>query len=259
MEPLPWFGEDKQLISKATYAFRHSPSIKTATDTVNLNIDDHLISLAFALSPSPLWNGSFSATAAYDKTNALYFDRMELMVQRQWLDDIIGDPVSLVTNAILTVPSRESLHNITAMHYGELEGRLSVTIGKEITTGKTWSSRYWASLCYGIANKGSPWINSYIAAEKRFNDKNRIRIFGKGNYGFSSHELTTTSDFPGYASIKHQFINCGVRYTHRFPLVGDLYIQYAYRPYAKYTPRQTQTVTISFLYPINIMPSFDVN
>jgi hypothetical protein len=252
VEHLPWFSIYKQIASQGSYEFKHSGSI----EDVKLNENEHILSLDLSFSPSTKLCGSTRIDAGYNTKGDFFFDEFSLTGQRLWYNDIVGDTLSFATGITARFHPKKALKNISRTHYCSLESEFTLYFGKELTERAYWSSRYWANIALGSGNSGSPWIRSYLAAEKNIQPLGYVRLFCESGQGLGKKDFDSEK-FNGYANLRHTFLKTGIKYTHHLPAVGKLYVGYTYTPYGKNYPKQDHSLYISFLYPIDLVPTLE--
>ncbi len=251
---IPWFPRDKELLGEASYRYQHSNKIDTTSGLVELDHNDHFLDLGISLSPEPSWYAAIHGSVAYS-SNDLYLNEFQVALVHLWLNDVVGDPVSLCTGAAIRIPSAHSLKNMSSPHYGNIEMLGICSIGKEFSTTESWSSRCWGTLYVGAANRGSPWATALLAWEKNFANQTLWRLYAEGLYGFGKKEISL-NNFDGYGSIQHRAIDLGLRYTHIFPINGNLFLDYKFRPYARDYPRGNHILSVNFQFPIGLKNPF---
>jgi len=256
IEHSPWFGADKELRNIISYTYQHSSYIALEDSTLSLNSKDNLLSLAFSLSPTPTWNFQTQLQGDYKAENFFFLTHLEGGAEKNWLNDILGDPISLTSNLLLRIPTSESLKNPSTPYNASVELETGISIGREISKGPIWIWRYWCNTQFGIGSKGSPWIYGSVSIEKKLSPHTQLLLSTQGNLGFGDHTLTSLDNFKGYAPYPYQSIAIVSRYTHSFPSYGNLFISYSYRPYALFFPAKQSTLTLSFSIPLSITTSF---
>ena len=257
IERSPWFGNDKELLGSVGYLYQQSRNLAGAEGPIPINTHDSLLHLEFALSPTPEWNFLTRAEAAYTNTSDFFFNEWIARMEKNWLNDIIGDPLSITSQISLIIPTWESLHNVSTPHSAPFEVEAGLSIGKELSQGPNWQWRFWLSGDFGAGSKGSPWLKGELGIEKALSLSQQIRFTAKETYGLGKDALTTLENFSGYGPYAFHAVDLGIRYTHIFYSYGNLNIEYAYRPYAKYLPEKQSQLSLSFRFPISLVSSFD--
>ncbi len=191
---------------------------------------------------------AIEATMAHTRQQRFDLDNIRLAGRYMWLDDILGDYLSLTTGLILTHAFKSSLYDISSFHHGRTEAELFVSVGKEISSlTKTWCSRWWSTGGIGIAEQGSPWLRAQFIYEHQICDRHRWRVFGKTLWGLGHHRLCI-QDFRGYGPVRHQSIDLGLGYTYLIKFFGSVSFEYSYRVYARNFPVQNHQFLLSLLY-----------
>jgi len=192
------------------------------------------------------------ATVADTRYQDWRLDNMRLTARYKWLNDITGDPVSLVTGLTLTQAFTSSLRDISSFHHGRAEMEAHVSIGREVTSGASWKSRWWTLLAVGLADQGTEWIRTHSEWEKNWCDRHAAAIFLDTLWGMGSRSLHTLNHFHGYGLIRHQSVDLGLNYHYLTASGGTFEASYAYRVFARNFPQDSQLIKLSLIYPFGI-------
>lgn len=261
-ETMPWFNKNVEIELRSTYLFQTYPSIQSAHHFKRYSSSDHFLTLgaetsipgiALTYMGLPDWIGAVDGEIEVELAGTNHrhfgFDSATATLRNQWLDDVIGDPVSLVTGITAIQACQESLRDPSSFHHGKIEGEFHLSIGKEITSSSTWTSRFWGFGSFGCADIGSPWIRGNLNWEHLFCDqRSLIRIFANTLWGLGNREFNLNS-FHGYGPIKHQSIDIGLRYSYNFDIWGVAALEYSYRPFARNFPQHVNRILVNYTFP----------
>jgi hypothetical protein len=242
----PWLGNLLEFEWRNQLSLQVYQQIQGQEHHFHYRSEDFLFSSSLGLAPQPEWAVEAEIRLAHTKKGSA-FDSFALTGRYQWLDDVAGDPISLVSGLSLIQACSRSLHDVSLFHHGteEVEGFLS--IGKERTVGESWNSRWWGILGIGVANRGSPWMRLDLDYDYRFTEEQSFRVFAHSLWGLGGQSIHL-APFKGYGPVRHQSIDLGLRYVYELFLVGTIEIEYAYRVYARNFPANVQMVQANFFY-----------
>lgn len=168
-----------------------------------------------------------------------------------WLNDIVGDPVSLVTGFTASKIFQASRRNVAIFDHGGIAGEAHVAIGKENSCEQFWINRAWAVLGLGVADVGSPWLRANLVFERNWWNIHQLKIFADTIWGFGGKQLRI-HPFRGYGSVNYQAIDVGLRYGFILPNNTFLGIAYARRVYGRNCPIHVNLVKFEINYPIQL-------
>lgn len=166
-----------------------------------------------------------------------------------WLDDVIGDPVSLVTGLTLSKIFKASKRNLAIFDHGGVSGEAHISIGKEVSCEQFWTSRAWCVLGLGVADVGSPWLRANFIWEGNWWNIHQLKMFADTIWGFGGKRLHI-HPFHGYGSLNYQAIDVGLRYGYILPSNIFLSAGYGYRVYGRNCPIHVNFLKFEINYPI---------
>jgi hypothetical protein len=251
IEYTPWLGNFSEFEWRNSLLYQHYSHVASHSTFVKRHADDVFFttSLSNAL---PDFGVELELTAARTRKQRGDIDNFRFAGRYVWLDDVAGDPISLTTGAVLTQCFISSLKDISSFHHGRGEAEVFVSLGKEKAQGVEWGSRYWTVLGIGVADRGSAWVRNNYGFDCRLCQLQEIRLLVNTLWGMG-HQRLRLHDFEGYGSLQHQSVDVGVRYTYLIDYVGNISLEYTYRPYARNFPAHTQRVMLTFLYTFGIL------
>lgn len=247
IELMPWFEKNLEIHPRVTYLFQTYDKV----DDNKHSSDDHYVNLSLSVAYDR-WNGELEVTAGHTHENCFGLDNIRLTGRYLWLNDVVGDYISLVPGITITKAFKPFRRDFSSFHHGGIEVEGHVAFGQETSCFEFWSSRWWGVVAIGVADVGSPWIRGDLAWEKNWWDLHWIRFFLNSLWGLGSDNLKRTSKFRGYGSIMHQSIDVGAKYFYQINCSGILSVGYAYRVHAKNFPSYAHQVILSFMYPFGL-------
>ena len=103
----------------------------------------------------------------------------------------------------------------------------------------------------GMANRGLPWIRFFASFEANQDEKNRFEFFAQGYFGFGDQDVVHINNFNGYASIHHQSIDLGAKYSYLLGIWGHVSLGYTRRIYAHLFPESVNYFVVSYTLPFS--------
>lgn len=248
----PWFGNPFEFEVRPKYVYQNFNKVNTAAGDLSYASNDHFVSLDVGMAIFGNWDAQVEVVAAQTRAHSFNFDCARIMGQYLWMDDVIGDPVSLTTGITLCQATTISLHDLGSFHHGKFEGELHVAVGREATCGSTWSSRWWVIGGLGLADVGSPWwrldgVMEYQVCRGQYLEAGLYSLWGLGH-----SPLTGVTGFQGYGPIDHRSVDVGVAYIYRFDIWGSLKLGYRRRLYARNFPERVNYAIIEYLFPFGL-------
>jgi hypothetical protein len=251
IEVQPWFGDVYEFHLLSSYAYSRFDKVEGAEPPLGKIFQANLIYLGLDFSLSPEW--SIDADFQLADTTAQSFNVRSTAIQARylWLDDIIGDRVSLSTGANMRFTPTHALHDVSCPSHANLDFEANVSIGKEFEATYSWLFRAWAFAAIGHGNRGSPWVRAIAAIETNINDQHKLGLFAEGINGYGRHSHINVNDFDGYAKFRNKAIDLSIRYGCRVGVWGTLRFEYIRRVLAKSCPENVNTWTIGYLLPFS--------
>lgn len=250
-ELTPWLERDLELQPRVTWLHQKFSKIYTPHRTFRRSANDSFYTLSMEVTGLD-YGVEVEVSVAHTQHQRNDCDNFRLTGRYRWLNDILGDPVTLTTGVTYIQAFRHSLYDISSFHHGKTECEAHVVIGKEYSTLSTWNSHWWAVFALGLGDHGSPWLRGEAAWEKNWCDQQRVRVFMHALCGCGGNNIHHIDHFHGYGAIRHRSIDLGARYSYRFCFDGVLSLEYARRVYAQNFPSQANLVLLSFLYPFGL-------
>lgn len=247
----PWFPRYLEIQSRFTWSHQYYSSIDGGSKIYKKTAKNDFYTGSLELAYFNLCGeveGTFSSTGSHH----LAPDSINATLRYQILDDVIGDPVSLVAGITVNQVFSLALKDINVFHHSHFEGEVHLAVGKEVTCHDTWITRYWGVAGIGVGDQGSPWLHFEAAWEKNWFYGQITRVFANSLFGLGKENLSLYHPFKGYGSIRHQSIDLGA--LHRYTFENDLEITLGafFRVYSKNCPRNVSGFFLSLLYPFGL-------
>lgn len=247
----PWTKVDLELYPRIEYIYQHYNKIQSSLGSLYRTGNDHILGVGLYGCFS---NYSLELEGAIARTRDLNcgLDQFKLTGKYQYLNDIVGDCISMTLGASLIAASRDAVEQYGLFHHAKLEGELFVSVGEERTCLNKWASRWWAVGGIGLGERGSPWTFAQIAWEKNVLFTWHWRLFADLLWGFGSRGIDFSRQFHGYGSIKHRSIDVGTGAYFSTLCQGDFFIEFKQRVWAHNYPSCAQIIELRYIYPFGL-------
>lgn len=243
----PWLGNLYEFEWHSSAVYQSFSSVASDSHFEKYSSDDFFLNRSLSNSCES-FGVEVEVTGARTRKQLWDIDHFSVTGRYVWTNDIAGDPLSFTTGVNLSKCFHRSLHDLSSFHHGLGEAEFFVSIGAETEKDDIqWLKRGWGVFGIGIAERGSPWLRGQLAYEFRLCTYHEIGFQLNTLWGLGSKRLRP-HDFHGYGPIQHQSLDLGLRYTYLIEFVGNIGLEYYYRPYARNFPAQAHRVILSMLY-----------
>ncbi len=251
LEQQPWFGSVYEFHFLGGYAFSRFDQVAGGTPQLTKPFNSNVVYLGLDFTPAPVWAVDVDMQFADTTQMSFNFRTAAGQVRYLWLDDLVGDAISLSTGGNFRATSSHALHDISCPSRTNLDFELNLALGKEFEANPSWLFRLWGFGAVGQGISGSPWVRAIAAIETNILEQHKLGIFAEGNNGFGSRRHVDINDFDGYAKIRYKSIDLAFRYGYRLGVWGTIRAEYAHRFLAKAYPENVNTWAISYLLPFS--------
>ncbi|NNM43952.1 MAG: hypothetical protein HKM07_06380 [Chlamydiae bacterium] len=253
LEKKPWFGNIWEVRFNTDLEYNRYRYVDNAKEQLKSASNDKGILVGFGMSPYMNWD--FDAEVEFVDTPRQSFSYSTVAAQLRYLflDDVIGDPVSLCAGVTLREVSGRSLRDVSSPYHYYFDSELTGAIGKEWDSGAFWDFRTYAFGAVGMANRGSPWLRGYGAVEANLQNRHQFAVLGDSYFGFGGKREVDIEHFRGYSSIHHQSVDVGVSYKYLMHIWGSFLFEYKRRVYAKSFPENVNFFLIKYELPFSVL------
>lgn len=251
LEVQPWFGDCLEFHFLGSYAYSYFDKVQKGVPPLDYTFHSHVGYAGLDFSPTPEWSIDTDLQVADTSKEDFNFRSIALQARYLWLDDIIGDRVSLATGANVRFTNTASLRDVSCPYHANFDFELNFAMGKEFDISDSWAWRLWGYGALGQANRGSPWVRGILAIETNYNDQHKFGFLAEGSNGYGRHTTVLINDFDGYAKIRQKSIDLAFRYGYRVGVWGTLRFEYMRRVLAKSCPEQVNSFIFSYLLPFS--------
>jgi hypothetical protein len=252
LDRLPWFCNLWEFTFTPTYTYSEYPSIQNGVPHHQQTSHDHVLAFDLAVPPTPNLQIETEVEFADTPRQSMGLRSLAFQARYLWLDDLLGDPVSFTTGAVIRGVSRHSVKDVSCPYHSYLNFELNSAVGCEWNHSFEWRFRTFGGASIGIANHGYPWLSAFAIIEGQMFHAHRLGLLLDGYMGFGPHKDVFIDHFNGYASIEHRNIDAGLKYTYVFEVWGQLSLAYTRRLYARSFPEKVNFFTISYMLPFSL-------
>ena len=208
----PWLPPPWEFQTKADYLYQYEDSIQTPRGDFNLNNPINNATFGLDLTFWPSWNAEIELLLSSNPATNVNFsyEATRLTGRYQWLDEACGDCVSVTSGVTLFAVRSSFLTATSCWFHGNFNAEFNAAVGKEYVRNNEWLMRLWGYAGLGVANKGNPWWHYYGAWDVKACCNITISALAELVYGMGNNNIIPAEVFPGYAGIRHQFVNIGL-------------------------------------------------
>lgn len=250
-EYAPWFSPLWEIQGDIGVFYTRDKTVQSPKGSFHDPSHDYTLMGSLGITPWPYWNVQVDVCMSRTKEIPFSYEAVYGTVRYQWLDDIRGDPLALVTGVTFSFPAERYLHSYRFAFHGEVNAELHATIGKEWACGDNWWMRGWALGGLGFANRGNGWLHGIAVWE--FNPKCfGWGVFTEALYGLGSQDIIPNVPFEGYASIDHRTVDVGGFLNYELDYLGELTCLCWYNAYARNFILHNWGLALNLLIPFSL-------
>lgn len=210
----------------------------------------------FSLVVDPRWSVDADLKFAKDhiggNSNNFSYRTFEFQGRRLFLDDLIGDFVSLSAGISGKVASTSELSDLLQIEPSKLSTSLHITVGKEFLSSKNGFLHLYAVGLVGAGQAASSWVKGALHAEyvigSEDQDNQKISIYLCNGKGLGTKHLKLDSNRP-YAHSNWRYIDVGISYAYSLYGYGTLGASISKRIEARSCPRKAISAAITLTIP----------
>lgn len=245
----PWSGTQYDLDVRAASLLQQFQRLDAARGTVKRPEVDGFYYLSAHFVAKENVTAEVELSALDSRHRLFGLDALRLTGRYFWLNDVVGDSISLVTGLTVSKIFEAARANIATFDHGGIACEGHAAIGKELSCEQFWTSRAWGVFAVGIADAGWPWLRASLVWERNWWELHQLKIFAEGIRGFGNRRLHLHPSFQGYGAIHFQAIDVGMRYSFRMENNTLLSISYAYRVFGSNCPLNANFLKLEVCYP----------
>lgn len=251
LETKPWFGNPYEFELQSAFTYYRFHEVEGASRQLSAPSNTRVILLDLGLT---LPQFDFQMEGEFAKTNSINWALRSAAFQGrfQMLDDISGDPVSVVLGLNIRGAPHRLLRDVSTPYASEFNLEMTGSIGKEWSSAGKWTMRTYGFAAVGIANRGYPWTRELFVWQYNLQDTHRFTLFADGDFGFGNKQHVNVKHFNGWAKFQHQSIDLGIAYGYKISVYGLLSATYAHRIFAHNFPERVNFFTLSYCLPFSL-------
>jgi hypothetical protein len=248
----PWLGDVYEFQLDAAFTYDRYRKVQGASDQLKHPSNDKLYALDLGFTASD--SIDFQAELEFAATPRQSFGWRSFALQGRylWLNDVEGDPCSIITALNVREVSGHSVRDVSSPYHYYFNAELNTSIGKEWSSDGLWTMRTYGLTAIGMANRGSPWLKGTGVFETNILDTHRFLFDVESYFGLGSKKHIDVDHFHGWARVHHQSIDLGVAYAYHMQIWGTVGLKYAYRIFAKSFPEHVYFVTLFYRLPFSL-------
>lgn len=254
LDQKPWFGDVYEFRADTGFTYSYFNKVQGAVKQPSGASNNYLAFGGFGFTPSESIDVDLDIEMARTPRQNFSFRSGAVQARYRFLDDVAGDPVSIVAGFSMRGVGSKSVKDISSPYASYANFELSTAVGKEHTLGPSWSMRGYGFAALGLAVHGYPWVRVYGLFEgKSTDDTHRGGLFTEGYFGFGRKNHLNVDHFHGWGNIQHDSIDIGTFYGYKFGLWGILAIAYSCRVFAHNYPEYEQKATLRYEIPFSLL------
>lgn len=251
LEVAPWFGEIWEFHLRSNYTYYRFSHVQNGYPDLKHPWNTQLLAFSLEVPMKDTFDTEVEIEFAHTSQQSWGFRSCAGQFRYLLLDDVAGDPISLMVGANIRGVSHRSLRDISSPYHAEANFEVNSAVGKEWSYMQYWRMRSFAFAGMGIANRGSLWIRGLAAFEGNYQDRHQYQVFANTYWGFGPNRRVNIDHFNGYAKIHHQSIDLGAGYSYLFDMWGSLNLNYAFRVYAHSFPEYVNFFALTYNLPFS--------
>ncbi len=250
-EEKPWLGDFLEFFLDSSFSYYRFRHVQGAIQQPSIPSNNYLFSLDLGLCPFDGWEAAIEAELA--KTPRQKFGRRSvgIQVRTRWMNDIMGDPLSVTTGLSIRQVSSQSVHDISSPYAAPWNFEAHTAFGKEWSQGAFWYMRWYGMAALGQGSRGSPWTRGRLAFEMNRENHHQIELFADGYWGFGRRRDVDINRFDGWGKYDHSSADLGFSYRYVTNIWGYFWIEYAHRVYARSYPESQNSIQIGYHLPFS--------
>lgn len=248
----PWIEQWLQFRFEPSFLYRMYPFVSGAVNPSTYSSKDRFTQIEMGGVVAPNMDLELLIEFADTRKQRLGTQSAGGQVAYQLFDDYVGDILSYTPSVNIRFVSSRSLKDVSCIYHYSWNFEIGQAIGKEWSFDDRWIFKPYLFLGVGQANKGSPWIRSFIQLEGSYYQKHLLSLICDGYFGFGKNHFVNIDAFNGYAQVYHQSVDLGLKYKfHISPIFGDVSLSYSYRVFAKNFPSHANSFEFMYSLPFS--------
>ncbi len=253
-EVKPWLGEPYLFHFRPEFELGYYPSIEQPETSLDSSSTNERLGLGLGVATMSYLDLQIELDLYNSSAQNFNFQDIAFQVRKQFLDDVIGDPVSLTASLSYRIVPHWRLRKDPSVPYhyvSNFEG--GVAVGKEIDCGKYWCYRWYFWGALGAANRGYLWSRLNACAAAQINNRHELALKLNSYVGFGGDRIIDVERFDGYYATKHRSIDLLLSYQYKLRIWGKLGVEGLYRLYAFSYPQYYRALILRYELPFSVI------
>lgn len=251
LEVVPWFGNVLEFQLKNNYTYSNFRHVQGGEPQLTRLWNNQRLAFSLEVPIQEAWGVELELEFVDTPRQSWGMRSFAGQFRYLFLNDVAGDPVSLMGGLNLRGASVHSLKDVSSPYHSNTNVELNGSIGKEWSHGAFWWLRCFGFTGVGVANHGSLWLRSVLGVETNYQERHQGQASVASYWGFGKEKEVQVDHFHGYGKIHHQSIDLAAGYTYRFPIWGKLNFTYAVRLYARAFPEYENFFSVTYTLPFS--------
>ena len=243
----PWLGNVYECESSLSYANTHARHIHKSS---------RLTTAAFSATLDPQLDAKFSLSAATPGRHLVEFRQAKLRVRHLLMNDIMGDPLSLIAGVCLEAASHSQCKDRLQMQISQAVLAAHVAAGKEFLMAKNRHMHLWAVGQVKVGRAAAPALSGALHADwvvgEEKDQTHRFGVVGIYTHGCGAREFRREGHGALYSRVAFRALDAGVRYSYSYFSLGSIAFEYTKRLVAKQCPKHAIQAKLTVTLPFSI-------
>lgn len=252
LQTKPWLGNPLEFELDTAFTYYRFHKVEGASKQLSSPSNNRVILLDLGLTSYSSFDVQMEGEFA--KSDHINWALRSAAIQGRYqlLNDIAGDPVSLMLGLNIRGAPHHFLKDVSTPYASEFNLEVTGSVGKEWSNADQWTMRTYGFFAIGMANRGYPWTRELFVWQYNLFNTHRFLLFAEGDFGFGNQQHVNVKHFNGWAKFQHQSIDVGIAYGYRISVYGLLSLAYAHRIFAHNFPEHVNFFTIHYCLPFSL-------
>ncbi len=240
LEQSPWLGTYFSTLFAPSFTYYTFRRVEGARPQLSQRYNVRLLTLDLGFTPSSRSDGELEAEFVHSPVQNWGYRSVALQMRYLCLNDLEGDPVSIMMGVNLREVNTQSLRDVSMPYHAQWNVEGTLAVGKEWAHGAFWDTHAWGLAGFGMGNQGYPWVRLLGVWQKNWENRHRLNCFTESYWGFGSKNHVNPNHFHGWGNYAHASVDIGTGYGYHTAFWGTIGIEYAYRLFAHTYPQNVQ-------------------
>lgn len=249
----PWFGDVYACSCKGSFAYVGFPKVEGAQVQLTAPAQSRTMTIDLNATPFSYCDVQIEGEFGHTRCVNWALRSAALQLRLRPLNDIAGDPCSLVMGLSVRAAPTHFLKDVSTPYAAQCNLELTTSVGKELSLGAHWTLRTYGFLALGQANRGYPWIRPIWVGEYKWHNRHQFTLFVESHIGCGGKQGVDVHRFNGWGHFQHQSIDVGGGYGLKMGVWGTASVFYARRVFAHNFPMQANSFIASYSIPFSVL------